>query len=136
MLSVVIGIPHGSQLVMSSRAEQSHLARLRASGEAVGSRTADLALDVLGAEQIFSTAHARSLRSRRLPVTERTKGWPVGHFAAMIAREAATEAGSISGDDRYVADYLYQEALSRLDATTQGFPASHRRPRPASRAAL
>ena len=123
VLSVVIaGIPHGSQLVMASRAEQSHLPRLRASGDAVELRTSDLALDALGAEQIFSTAHAPLTAEQAAAVTERTEGWPVGlYLAATIAREAGKDPASVSGDDRYVADYLYQEALSRLDENTQRY---------------
>ena len=45
-LSVLIsGIPSGSQLVASSRSEQPHLARLRASGDALEFGASDLALD-------------------------------------------------------------------------------------------
>ena len=32
------------------------------------------------------------------------------HLAAMIARDAAHGPWGLSGDDRYVADYLHQEA--------------------------
>ncbi len=59
VLSVVIsGMPRGSQLVAASRAEQPHLPRLRASGDALEFVASDLALDARGAEQIFSQAHA------------------------------------------------------------------------------
>ena len=55
VLGVVIsGIPRGSQLVAASRNEQPHLSRLRAAGDAVEFLGSDLALDVAGAEQIFS----------------------------------------------------------------------------------
>jgi LuxR family transcriptional regulator, maltose regulon positive regulatory protein len=58
VLSVVIsGIPRGSQLVVASRAEQPHLPRLRASGDALEYMASDLALDANGAEQIFAQAH-------------------------------------------------------------------------------
>ena len=61
VLSVVIsGIPPGSQLVAASRAEQPHLPRLRASGDALEFLASDLALDAAGAEQIFSQAHVTS----------------------------------------------------------------------------
>ena len=75
----------------------------------------DLALDAAGAEQIFSAGqrqpHAASWRPT---VTERTEGWPVGlYLAALIARDSDGEALTVSGDDRYVADYLYRESLSR-----------------------
>ena len=49
VLSVVIsGIPAGSQLVAASRAEQPHLPRLRASGDALEFVASDLALDAAG----------------------------------------------------------------------------------------
>ncbi len=55
VLSVVIsGIPRDSQLVASSRSEQPHLPRLRASGEAMEFMASHLALDAAGAVRIFS----------------------------------------------------------------------------------
>jgi LuxR family maltose regulon positive regulatory protein len=58
VLSVVIsGIPDGSQLVAASHSEQPHLPRLRALGDAVEFVADDLALDAVGAEQIFAKAH-------------------------------------------------------------------------------
>ena len=88
VLSVVIsGIPRGSQLVAASRSEQPHLPRLRASGEALEFVASDLALDAIGAEQIFSQAHLKLTPELAAAVTERTEGWPVGlYLAAVIAR--------------------------------------------------
>ena len=64
VLSVVIsGIPQGSQLVAASRAEQPHLPRLRASGDALEFVASDLALDASGAEQIFSQARGPHRRA-------------------------------------------------------------------------
>ena len=79
---------------------------------------------------------ARPSRSSRRPrstitpeqafeVTERTEGWPVGlHLAAMIARDAPHGSWDVSGDDRYVADYLHQEALSKSDPRCSGSSAA------------
>ena len=54
-------------------------------------------------------------------MTERTEGWPVGlHLAALIARDSGGDAAAVSGDDRYVADYLYRESLSRLPEACSG----------------
>ena len=81
MLSVVIsGVPEGSQLVAASRAEQPHLPRLRASGDAVEIAARDLALDAAGAEQIFAEAHVDITHERAVEVTTRTEGWPVGLY--------------------------------------------------------
>ena len=100
VLAVVLaGVPAGSQVVTASRAEQPHLPRLRAQGDAVELRAADLALDVRAAEQIFATARVAITPEQASEVTERTEGWPVGlHLAAMIARDARTEAvGGVGG---------------------------------------
>jgi LuxR family maltose regulon positive regulatory protein len=43
------------------------------------------------------------------------------YLAALIARESSTDASAISGDDRYVADYLYREALMRQPESMQRF---------------
>ena len=123
VLEVVIsGIPRDSQVVAASRSEQPHLPRLRASGDALEFLASDLALDAAGAEQIFSQAHVSLTGELAAAVTERTEGWPVGlYLAALIARDSTGEAVTISGDDRYVADYLYRESLMRLPESTQRF---------------
>ena len=55
-------------------------------------------------------------------VTERTEGWPVGlYLAALIAKESRGRTQAITGDDRYVADYLYREALSQQPKAIQRF---------------
>ena len=116
VLGVVIsGIPRGSQFVAASRFEQPHLPRLRVSGDALQLSADDLALDAAGAEQIFAASHVSLTRERALAVTRRTEGWPAGlHIAALIAHDGNGEGLTVSGDDRYVADYLYRELLVHL----------------------
>ena len=123
VLSVVIsGIPGGSQLVAASRSEQPYLPRLRAAGEALEFTGRDLTLDSVGAEQIFAAAHVSITPQRAAVVTERTEGWPAGlYLAAVIARDSNGEALTVSGEDRYVADYLYHESLMRLPENLQRF---------------
>ncbi len=123
VLGVVIsGIPRGSQLAAASRSEQPHVPRLRAAGDAWELGASDLALDVDAAEQIFEQAHVSISRGAAAAVTERTEGWPAGlYLAAMIARASDGEGPTVSGDDRFVADYLYRESLSQLPENTQRF---------------
>ena len=123
VFSVVIsGIPHGSQLVAASRFEQPHLPRLRASGDTVEIAAGDLALDAAAAEQIFAEAHVKITHELAAAVTARTEGWPVGlYLAALIARDSRGDVLTISGDDRYVADYLYRESLMQLPESVQRF---------------
>jgi len=119
---VVSGIPPGSQLVASSRFEQAHLARLRASGDAMEVVAEDLALGPDGARQIFSAASVGLTGEAAVAVIARTEGWPVGlHLAALIARDSGADPTAITGDDRYVADYLYSESLARLPEGTKRF---------------
>ena len=54
---VISALPRGSQLAAASRAEQPHLPRLRAIGDALEFGAGDLALDAAGARQVFAHAH-------------------------------------------------------------------------------
>ena len=123
VLGVVIsGVPAGSQLVAASRSEQPHLPRLRAAGDALEFRAGDLAFDAAGTEQIFAQAHLSLTPELAAAVTERTEGWPVGvYLAAVIANDTDGGALRVSGEDRYVADYLYRESLMRLPESDRQF---------------
>jgi LuxR family maltose regulon positive regulatory protein len=119
---VVAGIPRGSQLVVASRSEQPHVAQLRASGDTWEIGASDLAFDAAGAEQIFSEAHVGLTHEQAVAVTDRTEGWGAGlYLAALIARHNDSALTAVSGDDRYVADYLYRESLMHLSEDTQRF---------------
>ena len=118
----ISGIPAGCQLVAASRSEQPHLPRLRASGDAIELTQGDLALDVAGAEQVFAGANVSLSPEAAVQVTERTEGWPAGlYLAAVIAGHSRSEALTVSGDDRYVADYLYRESFVLLTKRMQRF---------------
>ena len=118
----IAGIPEGSQVVAASRSEQPHLPRLRASGEVVEVEGVDLALDVDGAKQVFAEANIGVSHELAVEMTARTEGWPVGlYLAALIARHDRDQDLTLSGDDRYVADYLYRESLMVLPKKTQRF---------------
>ena len=66
-------------------------------------------------------------------MTERTEGWPVGlYLAALIAKDNDGEA-LVAGDDRYVADYLYREALHTASGVHAAVPAANRSARPTLR---
>src|SRR6185437_2633123 len=83
---------------------------------------ADLALDAAGARQIFASARVSVTPGQAAVVTERTEGWPVGlYLAALIAKQDPGQMRALSGEDRYVADYLYREALIRQPKAIQRF---------------
>jgi LuxR family maltose regulon positive regulatory protein len=119
---VIAAIPHGSQLTAASRDAQPHLPRLRAAGDALEFGVGDLALDAAGARQIFADTQVSVTPERVVAATERTEGWPVGlYLAALIAKESDGRTQAVSGDDRYVADYLYHEALRRQPLAIRRF---------------
>ncbi|MBM7831231.1 LuxR family maltose regulon positive regulatory protein [Agromyces cerinus] len=123
VLSVVFaGIPTGSQLVAASRGEQQHLPRARADGDAFAITAHDLALDEAGARAIFAGTQVPLSPEDAVELVERTEGWPVGVvLAAAIAEEIGEAPKTVSGDDRYVADYLYRESLVTLPEHQQRF---------------
>ena len=119
---VIAGIPDGSQLVAASRWEQPHLPRLRVSGDALALDAGDLALDATGAQQIFSQAQVSLTPEAAAEVTARTEGWPAGlYLAAQLAADSGSSTLTVSGDDRYVADYLYRESLANQPDAVQRF---------------
>ncbi len=123
VLGVVLeGIPEGSQLVAASRDEQPHLARLRAAGESIEIDAQDLALDVAGTEQVFAASRVPVTRDVASTVTERTEGWPVGvYLASLVVSGDGSGPETVTGTDRYVADYLQRESFRRLPAETRLF---------------
>jgi LuxR family transcriptional regulator, maltose regulon positive regulatory protein len=120
--TVISAIPRGSQLAVASRCEQPHLPRLRATGEALEFGPDDLALNAADAQQIFAAAQVSLTPGQAAAVTERTEGWPAGlYLAALITRKRSDQAPAVTGDDPYVADYLYREALIGLPEDMQLF---------------
>jgi LuxR family maltose regulon positive regulatory protein len=119
---VIAGLPPGSQLVAASRIEQPHIPRLRTAGATLEFGVDDLALDARGAQRVFAAADIVLSAEHADTVTARTEGWPVGvYLAAKIARDSSDPGALVSGDDRYVADYLYAESLSGLPDDVQRF---------------
>ena len=119
---IISAIPGGSQLVAASRSEQPHVPRLRATGDALEFGVTDLALDAAGAGQVFASAQVSVTRELAAAAAERAEGWPVGlYLAALIAKESHGEAQPVTGDDRYVADYLYREAMIGQPKSVQRF---------------
>ena len=119
---MISAIPRGSQLAAAGRREPPHLPRLRASGEALEFRAGHLTLDLAGAQQIFAHAEVSLSPELAIAVTERTEGWPAGlYLAAVIAKESHRQAPAVTGDDRYVADYLHREVLTQQPEDVQRF---------------
>jgi LuxR family maltose regulon positive regulatory protein len=123
VLSVAMaGIPEGSQFVSASRVSQPHVPPRRAIGDVLEIGPDDLAMDPAGAREIFRRADVDLTPELAAAVTVRTEGWPVGlHLAAMVAHETLDAAAVITGEDRYVTDYLYRESFRTLPSDVRMF---------------
>ena len=110
-------VPEGSQLVLSARGRPAlPLGALRARGLAVEIGHDELRLDEAEAHQLLSAAGLDLSPAEVAELTERTEGWSAGLYLAALSakRNGATGAIRFRGDDRFVAEYLRSEVLSRL----------------------
>jgi LuxR family maltose regulon positive regulatory protein len=110
-------LPEGSHLVLAGRGENGlPLARLRAEGRLLAIAPSDLALSDVEAKALLVAAGVELTDTEASALNERAEGWVAGlYLAARFAEEAgADELSSFAGDDRFVADYLRSEHLSRL----------------------
>jgi LuxR family maltose regulon positive regulatory protein len=111
-------LPCGSQLVLSSRDETLlPLARLRAAGKLLELGPSDLALSDSEARTLLSAAGAKVSAADARELNSRAEGWAAGLYLAAVFMRDSEEPDVISafhGNDRFVADYLRAEHLSRL----------------------
>lgn len=119
MAFLVDHLPPQLHLVVSTRADPAlPLSRLRARGELVEVRAADLRFDADEATAYLNDLNALGLPPAEIAVLEaRTEGWVAAlQLAALSLRDRADASGFIdrfAGDDRFVVDYLVDEVLSR-----------------------
>lgn len=119
---VVAGVPSGSQVVFASRHEPANLARRRAAGDLFEIGVQDLRLDTSGARAIFGDVGVEITDEELAQVVRRCEGWPTALFlAATIISRGDTSGWSITGDDRFVADYLYEECLTAHPEAMRSF---------------
>lgn len=91
-------------------------------GRCDGAKRARAGQASTGAQQIFASHGLSLLPDQASLLTKKTEGWPAGiYLAALIARDGGSEALAISGEDPYVADFLYDEALSQLSDGVRAF---------------
>jgi LuxR family maltose regulon positive regulatory protein len=111
-------LPEGSQLAIASRGEPSlSLARLRAEGRVVEVGPEELAMDRGEAGSLLEHVHGDLAAADVDELVRRTEGWPVAlHLVARAAagRRRPDPTVTLTGDDRFLVDYLQFELLSRL----------------------
>jgi LuxR family maltose regulon positive regulatory protein len=117
-------LPPQLHLLISTRADPAlPLARLRARGELVEVRAADLrfTLDEVGSYFTGMGLSAEAIAT----LEERTEGWIAAlGLAALSLRGRSDTTGFIddfAGDDRYVVDYLVDEVLNRQPEQVRRF---------------
>ncbi len=115
-------VPAGSQIVLAGRQEPALLARLRAQGAVWEISVDDLTLDAADARTVFDEAGAAHVAEADLAgIVAKCEGWPTGLYLCALVARAGGDATRVTGDERYVADYLYRECIERLPEATQRF---------------
>src|SRR5712691_7540433 len=102
------------------------LPRLRARGEMLELRTAELRFDQEEAEELLRAALGEALDDADVErLVMRTEGWASGLYLAALSLAGRDDASAFieafAGDDRQIVDYLGGEVLDGLDAETRGF---------------
>jgi LuxR family maltose regulon positive regulatory protein len=120
-------LPQRLHLVIVTRADPAlPLARLRARGELVEARAADLRFTADEAAAYLNGVMGLQLTAPDLAALEgRTEGWIAAlQLAALSMQGRENVAGFIAGfagDDRYVVDYLVEEVVQRQSDLVQKF---------------
>jgi LuxR family transcriptional regulator, maltose regulon positive regulatory protein len=119
--------PKTFHLVIATRSDPPlPLARLRARGQTVELRAADLRFTALEAAQFLNGVMGLRLEAGSVAVLEeRTEGWIAGlQMAAVSMRDREDTLGFIegfSGTHRYILDYLLEEVLTGQPPEVQRF---------------
>jgi len=120
-------LPHQLHLVVTTRADPAlPLARLRARGELVEIRAADLRFTADEAAAYLNDVMGLDLAAQDITALEgRTEGWIAALQLAALSMQGRDDvAGFIAGfagDDRYIVDYLVEEVLQRQPARVRSF---------------
>jgi LuxR family transcriptional regulator, maltose regulon positive regulatory protein len=117
MAFVINRIPDRFHLVLATRSDPIlPLGRLRANGDLVEVRTADLRFDAGDANHLLNGVHALDLTDADVDLLyQQTEGWAAGLYLAALSlagrRAAPTFIRTFAGDNRHIVDYLIAEVL-------------------------
>lgn len=124
---VIEHMPPHVHMLMATRGDvRFPLARLRAAGEVIIIRSADLAFDAAEASQLLaSPTKADPSEAMLQALIERTEGWAAGlRLASFGLRKHGADTSDlerIRGNAGDFADYFREEVLTRLDRPTREF---------------
>jgi LuxR family maltose regulon positive regulatory protein len=120
--ALVKNMPSGSMIAMSGRTTPGlPVAALRVAGPLLEIGSYELALSRREAELLLRAAGVEPAEGELVELLHRTEGWPAALYLAALASHGGldelaepVDLTHISGEDRYVADYLRSEYLSQL----------------------
>ncbi|MFB8146710.1 LuxR C-terminal-related transcriptional regulator [Microbacterium sp. NPDC056003] len=124
---LIDNLPPNFHVILACRSDPPlPLARLRARGDLVEVRAADLRFSADEATEYLTQAMALQLTAQEVATLgERTEGWIAAlQLAALSMRgrdDLADFVAGFAGDDRYVVDYLAEEVLQSQPAETRTF---------------
>ena len=127
MVFLLDHLPPSVHVVLTTRADPSlPLARLRARGELVELRAADLRFTTAEVSDYFTSAGGPVLAEADVrALAYRTEGWIAAlQLAALSLQDrddASTFIAGFSGDNRYIVDYLVEEVLARQPEEVRTF---------------
>ncbi|MDA0167381.1 LuxR C-terminal-related transcriptional regulator [Solirubrobacter ginsenosidimutans] len=109
-------VPEGSRIVLASREVPAlPLARLRSQRRLLEVDVEDLRLNAAEAGALLRSAGVELDEPAIRELTKRTEGWPAGLYLAALSLQAGgCGVSTFTGEDRFVAEYLRLELLSRL----------------------
>jgi LuxR family maltose regulon positive regulatory protein len=120
-------MPPGFHLILSTRSDPPiPLARLRSQHQVVEIRAGDLSLSEKETSVLFNEILKLDLSSRDLSLlADRTEGWAAGlQLAALSLQQVEDKSkfiNEMSGNTRYIMDYLMEEVLERQTEDVQSF---------------
>lgn len=120
-------LPPQMHVVITTRAEPAlPLARLRARGELVEIRAADLRFTSDEAAAYLNGAMGLALTAQDIEALERrTEGWIAALQLAALSMQGRDDItgfiAGFAGDDRYIVDYLVEEVLQRQSEEVRSF---------------
>lgn len=127
LMALIDRAPAGLRLVLVTRADPPlPLGRLRAAGDLLELRAADLGLSDDETERLLSRSLGMGVSPDQARVLrERTEGWAAGVCLAALGAQGQPDPGAfladLAGDDRNIVDYLCGEVLDRQEPELRDF---------------
>ena len=124
--AIAIALPEDVHLVLSSRVQpRLPTARLRVEGRLLEIGAQDLALDLEEAAALLLGAGVDPADADAQVLVDQTEGWPAGLYLAALAMQVGDPGPAspvaLSGDSRFLGDYLQAEILDELSPEDAAF---------------